>query len=390
MKFDVVINGGGMVGLALAVQMPKQLSIAIIDPLPTADFSTRQSFDCRVSAISRRSQKILQQCNVWSEIPQERITAYHSMNVWDANGSAELHFTAQEVAEPNLGYIIENGLIRQYLLREVEQRTNIDFITDSLISFDSDELKCRIQLTSGQQLVSKVLIAADGATSKVREMAEIPIDKVDYQQSALVATIRTEQSHQFTAWQRFLPSGPMAYLPLPDEHLCSIVWSLDTEKVDAMELNNGEFMNARIASALDHRLGNIRLESKLFRFPLIARHAKNYIKDRVILVGDAAHSIHPLAGQGVNLGFADAATLAKVISKAVDSGLDFAKRSHLRAYERERKGENHLTEKAMTALNWTYSQNNPALVLARNFGVNMVDKFTSIKRQFMHKALGLN
>ncbi len=390
-KFDVIISGGGMVGLALANLLDESLKIALMDPqpMPSLEQVSAAAYGSRVSAISGRSKNILQQAKVWSEFPAKRIAPYQSMVVWEENGSSELAFHAQQIAAPNLGHIIENDLIRAALFAATRTKPNISLFTESIDELQNDDSKLVCRTGEGNRLEAKLLVGADGALSKVREMAHFETQTLPYHQQALVANIETELPHGSTAWQRFLATGPMAYLPLPSAHQCSIVWSMDDALCEQQQHWSKAYLEQRIAAALDHRLGSVNLISDCVRFPLIARHSRHYVQPRIALVGDAAHTIHPLAGQGVNLGFADAQQLAAQINASHNKQADIGLLRHLRPYERKRKADNHLTQKAMTGLNWAYHQQNPALVLARNLTVGLLNNTKAIKSRLIRQAMGI-
>ncbi len=390
-KFDIVVVGGGMVGLCLASLVKPHFRIAIIDPQPLLlPENLPAEYDCRVSALSRASESILNHAGAWKNIPLNRITDYDTMNVWEANGSSELNFTAQELAEPNLGHIIENQVIRSALAKDIINHPNVRVYQQTIEDFDRTDNKIKCLLKDNIKLDASLVIGADGALSFVRKHFQFELNESSYQQKALVANIKTERPHEKTAWQRFLTTGPIAHLPMPEEHLCSIVWSAQNELADELLALTPKEQENRIAIALDHRLGRVTLETELRAFPLIARHSEHYLQERIALVGDAAHTIHPLAGQGVNLGFLDAAVLADLLIHLKDAGKDIGVLRNLRPYERTRKGHNHLIQKSMSALNWIYQDTKPALVLARNFGVNLINHTSVVKKQFIRQAMGIH
>ncbi|MCO7226223.1 UbiH/UbiF/VisC/COQ6 family ubiquinone biosynthesis hydroxylase [Pleionea sp. CnH1-48] len=390
-KVDIAIVGAGMVGLALAALLKQQgLSITLIDaqdfPAPSVD----GKYDSRVSAIARSSENILRNVGAWQHLPPGRCTPYDAMRVWEQNGSAELRFSAQELAEPDLGYIVENSVLRQALVSSIGDEPNVRFrMATKLEEVEWQPQKVKLVLANGERIEAKLLVGADGALSKIRQMGGFETDELNYHQLALVANLRCENHHELTAWQRFLPSGPIAFLPLPEANLCSIVWSLDKEIATEILAAEPEVQQSRIAAAFDYRLGAVELTTPLAGFPLVARHAERYLDHRVALIGDAAHTIHPLAGQGVNLGFLDAAELAQEIVSAHKQQRDIGDIRFLRAFERRRKTHNHLIQKSMTALNWVYGQSFPALVVARNLGVNLLNQHPLAKAEFMRRAMGI-
>jgi len=268
----------------------------------------------------------------------------------------------------------------------MDEESNIELITPaSLVSYDITDNNVIAELDSGLTLSADLLVGADGANSKVRSLAGITLNKNDYAQQGLVAIVQTEHSHQNTAWQRFLPSGPLALLPLSDGS-CSIVWTLPSDKADYYLAMDKLAFNQALADAFDHHLGDIKVVSKRAAFPLIGRHAEHYVQPHIALIGDAAHTIHPLAGQGVNLGIKDAVELANVLSRSSRSA---GSHSLLRQYERARKGDNVLTQKAMEAFKMLFGHSMPLVKAGRNFGLNFVNKLAPVKNEIIKKAMGI-
>ncbi|WP_164503498.1 UbiH/UbiF/VisC/COQ6 family ubiquinone biosynthesis hydroxylase [Pleionea sediminis] len=392
-KFDVIINGGGLVGLTFANLLSDRLKVAIVDPALMSSVSQLDEsspYMQRVSAISPRSINILESVGAWQCLPQSRISPYQYMKVWDENGSSRLSFSAQDVVAPNLGCIVENNWLRAALYDALKvSRSQFNVITSPIEFVERSEQSIRCRFEDGLQLDASLLVGAEGALSKTREWFEFSTSVHDYEQVAVVANIKTENDHELTAWQRFLETGPIAYLPLADRHMCSIVWSVTREFAENFKSVDQITQSKQIAAALDHQLGQVELVSDTECFPLIARHAEQYVQSRVALIGDAAHTIHPLAGQGVNLGFADAQSLANQVNLAAHKQRDIGATFCLRPYERERKSDNHLTQKAMTALNWIYRSKSPLTILARNFGVSCIDSMSGLKRLLANQAMGV-
>lgn len=402
-QYDIVIVGGGMVGSALACTLSqpnffpklsttkgKELRIALIEG-QEADFNwSEDGHDIRVSAITRASQQLFEHLGVWENMVAERVSPYGEMFVWDATGNGSIHFDCADIGEPNLGHIIENRVITKALIQQTEQIDNIDLFCPAspkqlLLATDQAQL----ELEDGTVLECTLLVGADGSNSWVRQQAGIQVDTRTYNQQALVTTVKTEHYHQDTAWQRFLPTGPLAFLPLTDGY-SSIVWSTAPEQAnELLELDESAFKTA-LADAFDYKLGVIIEVGPRATFPLKGQHAKHYVKPHLALVGDAAHTIHPLAGQGVNLGFADVSELAQVLHEARNNGDAIGSFRTLRRYERARRGDNLLMLESMGAFKTLFSNNSMALSQLRNMGLNITDKLGPAKHLFMRQAMGLN
>ncbi len=386
-QFDVIINGAGMVGATLACLLAQQdRKIAVIEAYLPSAFSQDDPVELRVSAISRASQRAFTEIEAWDHMLAMRASPYEAMHVWDGTGDGEIHFDAAELGEPNLGYIIENKVVQLALLEVLKNEQSIELMTPaSLISFEVTDDSVSVELDNGLSLSADLLVGADGANSKVRSLAGITLKQNDYAQQGLVANVQTKNSHQNTAWQRFLPSGPLALLPLSDGS-CSIVWTLPADKADYQLAMDEVAFNLALGKAFDFRLGDIKVLSKRAVFPLVGRHAEHYVLPRIALIGDAAHTIHPLAGQGVNLGIKDAVELAKVLSS---SSRSMGSYSLLRRYERARKGDNVLTQKAMEGFKVLFGNSLPVVKTARNLGLNFVNKLAPIKNEIIRKAMGI-
>ena len=397
-RYDLVIVGGGMVGCALAcalgcLQGKRALKIAIIEGRKPEFNWTDESFDIRVSAITRSSQHLFEDLGVWETMRAHRVSPYSEMFVWDATGDGSIHFDCAEIGEPNLGHIIENRVINRALFQQAEQFDNIDILCPatperlSLNEHDS-QLGAQLVLDNGIILETELIVGADGGNSWVRQQAGIEVDTRIYNQHAVVTTVKTSLPHQETAWQRFLPNGPLAFLPLTNGY-SSIVWSTTPEQAqELLDLDEAAFKTA-LAESFDHKLGDIIELGPRAAFPLKGQHAKHYVKPHLALVGDAAHTIHPLAGQGVNLGFADTIKLAKVILENRKNGKAVGALKALRRYERNRRGDNLLMLESMGAFKTLFSNNSPGLSQLRNLGLNIANNFAPAKQLFMRQAMGL-
>lgn len=387
---DVIIVGGGMVGLALAKALADDnFNVAVVESSSRQPQWNTDTFDLRVSAITRASQRILDSLGAWSIIASMRLSPFRDMHVWDATGDGVIHFDSAEIGEDCLGHIIENSAIQTALYQVCRKSENISWYQ----GVKAEQIKSGSQFTSlhledGTVINAALLVGADGGNSWVRKTAGIDIDTTDYKQTAVVATVKTELSHKETAWQRFLPTGPLAFLPLSDGY-SSIVWSTTPEQADAVVTLNDDAFCKELTTAFDNKLGDVLETSVRGKFPLRSQHAKHYVQERLALVGDAAHTIHPLAGQGVNLGFADAASLAEILGNAKQKKKDIGLYSSLRPYERWRKGENLAMLTTMTGFKTLFSNDNPVLSTLRNVGLNITDSVTPVKNTIIRHAMGL-
>ena len=408
-EFDIVIAGAGMVGASLACLLAESsLRIALIDRNPLIQGKDSDSlelhsdkFDPRVSAISQASQQLFRQLGVWEDINAARVCNYSAMKVWDAEGTGSIDFSAAEINEPELGSIVENSIIIAALHKRIAQLGNIFSITPfSIESFEYVEresgLIVKLNADDGQAIRAHLIIAADGAKSKLRQLANFECREWDYEQCALVTTVRTQLPHNNTALQRFMETGPLAFLPLraaqedDAQHFCSIVWSMLPGQAErAMSLSEDEF-NSELAVALESKLGAIEWSDKRFVFPLRQRHALDYVKKSIVLVGDAAHTIHPLAGQGVNLGLLDAKALAEELLRGAEAGRSVADHNVLLRYQRRRKGNNLSMMWLMEGFKRLFGQQALSIRWLRNIGMNAADKMTPIKNQLIRKAMGLD
>ena len=387
--YDVIINGGGMVGATLACLLAKAgRKVALIEASPIAsakEFDPESVYDLRVSAISRASQKAFIEIGAWDAMLAIRASPYEIMDVWDAAGDGNVRFDAAELGEPDLGHIIENSVVQTAVLKALQDYPSADvFQPKKLQGIDVNTDFVTVVLESGEQITAKLLVGADGANSKVRSLAGIDVSVDDYAQRGLVATVKTQNHHQYTAWQRFQPTGPLAFLPLSDGS-CSIVWTLPSDRADYyLSLNKTDF-KAALADALDHKLGKIIKVGERAAFPLRGSQAKPYVLERIALIGDAAHTIHPLAGQGVNLGIKDAVELAYQLIGVADPGSLKA----LRRYERARRGDNVITMRAMEGFRLLFGHSATPVKTLRNIGMKLFNQSSVIKNEVIKRAMGL-
>ena len=390
--YDLLIVGGGMVGSTLACALGvADLKIALLEGMPLDRIRPGVNLDSRVSAISHASRRIFAAVGAWDGITAWRVSPFRDMRVWDAAGFGGIHFDSAAMGESSLGWIIENRVIQSALLERARQLPTVELLCPAAL--DTVEAlengRWRARLRDGRELTTRLLVGADGAESKVREMAGIKTSGWNYGQHAVVANVRTAEPHQATAWQRFLPTGPLAFLPLADGR-CSIVWATTPERAGALlTLDESDFAQA-LAEAFDWRLGAILEVGPRLAFPLRRQHAHAYVKPGLALIGDAAHVIHPLAGQGVNLGLLDAAALAEVILDAVAAGHDLGSLKVLRRYERWRKGDNLLMMGVMDGFKRLFGATPPPVRLLRNLGLNLTDAAGPLKHRIARRAMGLD
>ena len=404
-EYDIAIIGGGMVGASLACLLANtSLRIALVDrqlfdesAIPVTQVQPK--FDARVSAITAASRNLFDQMGIWNDIAAMRCCGYSNMQVWDAGGTGSVSFSAGDVNQLELGNIVENSVILSALYKQLDLIDHVDLITPfSIESFQRDQDANKITLRSigGNNLTAKLLVAADGASSKIRELAEFATKEWDYNHLALVTTVKTEAAHRNTAFQRFMPTGPLAFLPLVEsasdsgQKFSSIVWSAIPERSEElMSMSDKEFA-LELSRSIENKLGAIEWLDKRFVFPLRQRHAKDYVQDNIALVGDAAHSIHPLAGQGVNLGLLDVQVLAKELIQGLLAGRNVADMTVLKCYQRKRVGHNLGMMWMMEGFKYLFAERPLPVRWFRNLGMRGVDNIPLVKNQLVRRAMGLD
>ena len=396
MQADLIIVGAGMVGSALALALQDQgLEILLVDgsPLSVKPFDPQAAFEPRVSALSVASQRILERLGVWEGIAARRVCPYGEMQVWDGSGTGQIHFSAASVHAESLGHIVENRVVQDALLERLHD-SSIGLLPGARL----EQLRRSgegwlLSLNDGRELRAPLVIAADGANSAVRRLAGCATREWDYLHHAIVTSVRCAKPHQATAWQRFTDDGPLAFLPLAGpagEHWCSIVWSVTPAEAERlMALDDAGFRRA-LGFAFEHRLGEVLQADPRLCIPLRQRHAKRYVEDGLALIGDAAHSIHPLAGQGVNLGFLDVAVLAEVLLHAMQRGERLSDVKVLSRYERRRMPHNLAMMAAMEGFERLFQADPLPVRWLRNSGLNWVDDLPEAKALFVRQALGLS
>lgn len=383
---DLIIIGGGMVGLGLAALLKNaDLKIALVEQSPLTKSVSEVGF--RVSAINLASENLLHQTNAWENI--SRKTPYDQMQVWERDSFANIAFDSHSLGLPHLGHIVENHLIQQALWQQVSAQKNTEILTALPSKINVGEDNVLLQLNDGQFLCGKLIVGADGANSWLRKQADIPLSFRDYGHHALICNVKTAEPHQNTARQIFSGDSILAFLPLHNENLCSIVWSLSPEKATELQTCDETEFNKQLTVAFDHKLGLCEVQTTRQTYPLTARYARNFALHRITLIGDAAHTIHPLAGLGVNLGFQDALMLSQEIEKYLNLQQDIGEYRHLRDFERRRKTEAVKMLATMQGLKELFATDNPVKKLIRGIGLSAVNKLPVLKEELIKQALHL-
>lgn len=387
--YQVAIIGGGMVGATVACLLAeKDISVALVDAGDPSAAWPEDSYDLRVSALTLASINLFKSLNVWDDIVQLGEQSVEKMFVWDHFGRGELDIDSADAGEMQMGSVVENRITVLALWEKIRGLSTCDvFKSIRLEGFDTNEERVDIQLSNNINIKAQLLVGADGSNSKIRQLSGIEHYGWNYQQKALVATVRPEKPHQNTAWQRFLPEGPLALLPLRDG-LISIVWTSATETTEAhLKLSDADFCEA-LADASEYQLGEFELLGGRGAFPLKLQFSSEYCQDRMVLIGDAIHTIHPLAGQGANLGLKDAVTLADVVLKAHQARRDIASQQVLRRYERQRKGDNLLMMGMMDGFKRLFGADEMLVKLTRSSGMELINQSTLLKNQICKYAMG--
>lgn len=388
-QFDVVIVGGGMVGAAVACALGgSQLKVAVIESTPPEPFAPEQPHDLRVSALSIASKNILETVGAWDGVVNRRLCPFRRMRVWETAGDTE--FCSDDINYPELGYIVENRITQLALLERLPAFANIELIcpvTITKINY-TPGLDSTLELADGRILATKVLVAADGGQSRVRQTVGLGVTSWDYQQHALVIYIETAYGQQDITWQRFVPSGPQAFLPLTGPY-GSIVWYNSPDEVNRLKNLPYDALKSELVKAFPDCLGEVVQVLGIASFPLKRQHAQNYVKAGVALVGDAAHTINPLAGQGVNIGLLDAAALAEVLLDAARKGEALGDVRVLKRYEQLRRSENLKMMTVMDVFYQVFSNDVLPLKFIRNLGLGLAERILPAKNKVMRGAMGL-
>lgn len=390
-QYDIAVVGGGIVGLTFAVLAAQAgFSLVILDKNSLLASANLEPYDTRVSAISRASENIFRSINIWSQLEEIRVSPYRKMEVYQETSQHHLDFNAHEVAEINLGHIIENKIMLYALQKKIQEFPHIDLVMENDSLHFNVGLK-EVEITSDSaKITAKLMVGADGSDSYIRSSLSLPTFKKSYEQTAMVANIEIEKPHAQTAYQIFLKDSILAFLPFKEQHLCSIVWSMECSRAKAMSALAKDKFEALLADAFKNKFGHIKLDSPINVFPLKRQYSSQYIANRTALIGDAIHVVHPLAGQGLNLGLGDAKKLAEILSIAKSKQQDIGLHHILRIFERNRKFENQTMLFGMDFLKYFYNQNNLLLRPLRTLGLSFLDYCQPVKNLFIKTAMGTN
>jgi 2-octaprenyl-3-methyl-6-methoxy-1,4-benzoquinol hydroxylase/2-octaprenylphenol hydroxylase len=386
---DIAIVGAGMVGAALALALARAgFDVTVVESRAPALWRAEDELDLRVVALAPSSIALLKRLDVWNAIASARASAYRRMHVWDALAPGELAFDAADDGENALGYIVENRLIQHVLWQALRNDARIELRCPAQVAATEVGTDRRtLVLDDGATLSARLAVAADGADSALRGLVGIATTDRDYAQRAIVAHVATQRPHEFTAWQRFLPGATIAFLPLADGR-SSIVWSVPDAQAERLLALDDAAFRAELGAAFDFRLGRITASTARAAFPLRLRLAERYLAPRFALIGDAAHAVHPLAGQGVNLGLRDVEELGAALAGARDAKRDFAAESTLRQFERRRRSDNALSAHAFDAIQRVFGSEAMPVAAVRGAGLSLVDKIGPLKQMFARHAAG--
>ncbi len=389
---DVVVVGAGVVGCAAALALATcGCDVLLADArLPGAAApQAGDAYDLRVYALAHGSKRLLDTLGVWPVLPQERIAAYRSMRVWDEHGSGELEFHASLLGEESLGFIVEQCALLAALMVRMRASARIELCADTVASMETSARDTEVRFTEGARVRTRLVIAADGANSTLRAAAGITVARDDYAQRAVVAHVCTERAHEGVARQRFVGTGPLALLPLADGRV-SIVWSQPTDEATRLLALGDEAFLDELTAASGGALGRCLTTTPRASFPLSRWQAQSFVGPRLALAGDAAHGVHPLAGQGLNLGLQDVASLQSVIGAAQQRGDDIGAATLLARYARARQADNAIAGHAFGALQRLFASSSPLLTFARGFGMNFVNRATPLKRLLAEHASAIS
>ncbi len=393
-SFDIAVIGAGIVGSSAALSLARAgYRVALVEAHEPKPWSEALP-DLRVVALANDNRKLLENGGVWQKIAARRAQPYTDMRVWDAAAGNELHLSASQQALESLGSIVENNNIADALWQAIKQENKISCFCPDILESIEQENTVSIRLHSGALIKADLVLGADGASSKVRELIGLQSDKKDYGQRGLVAYVKTQFDHQNTAWQRFLPTGPLAFLPCSDGR-CSIVWTLPNDEAERLQQCDEESFCGELTRAFDARLGNVMEVSQRATFPLQRQLSKQMLVGHIALIGDAAHTVHPLAGQGVNLGLRDVASLLDLLGEAKSSTENFKQKNEklisqhkLERWARQRISENAIAAYSFEAINRVFSNDEVVPTLLRGHAFGIANATYPIRSFLLKQAAG--
>lgn len=389
-RFDVIINGAGLVGSSIAIGLAKAgFKVLVIEFHPLEKLYPQDDYGLRVSAFTPSSKKWLEYVDAWDGLQHTgRITPFLHMHVWDEGGMGELTFDAVGTGSDALGWIMDNEATQGVLIDRALQLDNITILDNTkLESFEKIAGDVCVTLSNGDQYVTELIVGADGGRSMVRDWANIPTTGWSYGQKTIVGQVRPEKSHENSCWQRFLDNGPLALLPLNDGR-CSLAWHTTYEEADELLALDPDAFSDRLSEGLQWKFGRIEIAGKLGAYPLRLNHAQTYVRENFALAGDAAHSIHPLAGLGVNIGYLDSATLVEELIHAKKAGISLGDLTMLKRYEKRRKAHNMLIMGSMDLFKRSSTSQSKVIKGVRNLGLSATNKLPFVKRKLARMAMG--
>lgn len=392
-QYDVIVAGGGMVGSLFAALLAarSELRVCVLEAALPAPFPIDSSppLDLRVAAVNIGSAALFDEVGAWDGVLARRVAPFRHMLVWDGAGRGRTGFRADDIGARELGWIVENRVLQLALLERLQASEQVTTLAPARLSnVEVDASRVCVELDGGERLSTRLLVGADGARSRVREQAGIAERRLAYPQHALVATVRTRLPQQAITWQRFVPTGPQAFLPLPGAH-ASLVWYHDPDEVARLKALDTETFRAALEHAFPRALGGVETVLERGSFPIFRAHAERYVGERIALIGDAAHSVHPLAGQGVNLGMADADVLARTVLEAVAARRDFGRERHLRPYERRQRPENAMMIEILDGFFRAFGPQPAPVRFLRGRALTIADRVAPLRRRVMQRALGV-
>lgn len=387
-NYDIVVVGAGMIGAAMAIGLAKEgwriLLLEYTKPLP---FNPIAQPDLRVSALSCTSVALLKQLGVWNSVLKMRAAPYRRLEAWERE-NAHVMFEANSLSLPELGYMVENRILQLALWQQFSQYPDLTLLCPvNLVAIQRYNQQWKISLNNNQQFLANLIIAADGARSQVRSLTGIGSNCWQYSQSCLLITVKMKQPQQDITWQQFFPSGPRAFLPLFDHWAC-LVWYDTFSRIRQLQAMSLEQLRQEIISAFPARLGSLQVVAK-GGFSLNRHHANRYVDEGLVLIGDAAHSINPLAGQGVNLGYRDVDSLLKALINAKENLLPCYAQKTLLIYQQDRMLDNQLMQASMDAIYKLFSSQLTVVKSGRNLALMVVQRLNGVKKRLLKYALGL-